>query len=341
MPKSDLGQAIRCFQVLLQSGMGIQKSCLVLINDPNPHVQLAFAIVSKGLDAGKTLSASMAVCPWAFSSTILAMVSAGEKTGRLTVVLERIADFLEEEDRLQKQVVSALAYPCCILALSVVLAVVICIVVVPQQAELLKSLGSELPWISRFVIGLSELARDVRAWAAGLLLALGAYFAVLKLSRDGWGETAQNLALGTPLIGPLLANLSAHKVLRVLALFLDSGLTLDKTRGAADVTPLLRYRRGYAVFLDEVRKGSSLAGAARKSEIFPGIAVSYMSIAEKQGSLPALLTRAADLVQTETENRLEVLTALLEPAAMMFLGLLVGGLVLACMLPMAQILGKL
>lgn len=293
--------------------------------------------VHTGVLEGHRLSDALARPAKAFPPLYRAMVAAGEQSGALPTILERLADLLEQQQKVQSKVTTALVYP-------IVLAVVACLVVaalmifvIPKVVEQFDSMGQTLPLLTRIVIGVSNGLGHF-GWLMGLL-AIAAVAAFLRGLRYRPFKLAVDRALlATPLLGKLIRDVHAARLARTLATMIASGLPLLEglmlTAGTVRNAVL---RAAMDDMVAAIREGGALSVSMRRAEVFPPVLVYMTASGESSGRVETMLMRAADYLEREFDTFTSTLLSLLEPAIIVVLGGVVATIVLSILLPILQI----
>jgi general secretion pathway protein F len=301
------------------------------------HVRTIVSTVHAGISEGRRLADAMAGQEKSFPPLYRAMISAGESSGSLPTILDRLSDLLERQAEVRGKLISTLAYPIvlALVALSVVAALMIW--VVPKVVEQFDNVGQQLPLLTRIVIALSSLAANWW-WALMLgMLAMGAaLWAVLRRPAprrifDGW-------LLRLPLLGRLLRDLHAARFARTLGTMVASRLPL--VEGLALTVPTIRnsvLAAATQTMAQDVRGGGSLSGAMRSSGVFPPLLVYLTASGESSGRLDTMLSRAADYLEREFDRFTATAMALLEPLIIVVMGVLVALIILSILLPILQL----
>ena len=266
------------------------------------------------------------------------LIEAGEASGTLDQTLLRLAAHLEQVQIMRSRLRAALAYPLLVLFTACIVLAAMLVFVVPTFAQMFAGFGAELPWPTRLVIRLSQAAI---AW--GWLLPLTTLLAGLPLLRLWQRHATMRLVMDTrllqlPLLGPLLTQAATARWARVLATLVRAGLPL------ADALPIAGQASGNRCLADrsqrlreQLLQGSALAAAMQQQAVFPPLALQLVQTGEASGTLEQMLARIAELCEAELQQWLRTLSTIAEPALMLLLGLLVGGLVLAMYLPIFQL----
>jgi type IV pilus assembly protein PilC len=323
----------RQFAVMVDAGLPLVQ-CLELLGKDEPDKRLAEAIGQVRLDvqAGASLADAMRKRPQAFDALYVNMVAAGEAGGILDTILNRLSTFIEKQARLRSRVRAAMVYPACVLAL---------VKVIPTFAELFAGLGASLPLATRFVIWVSE-----QTMVAGPPVAAGAVAGAFATRRyyqteagslrvDGW-------LLRMPLVGPMTRKVIVARFCRTLGTLLGSGVPilegLDITgRTAANAVIEKAIRRARA----RIERGESIAAPLRSAGAFPPMVVQMIGAGESTGALDTMLGKIADVYEEEVDVAAAALLSTLEPALIVILGLIVGGIVVSMYLPLFELVAQL
>ena len=286
---------------------------------------------------GASLSRAFAAEPQVFGESYVSMVAAGEASGALDAVLESLADFLEEQEQVRSRVTSALAYPILMVIVGSGVMMFLLTVVIPRIVSIFEDSKAALPLIT---IALIKLSHFLRGWwwiPAGLVVAAVPLYRKAML-RDDLRLRRDNLLLRLPLAGGMLQRLILARFSRVLGLLLASGVPIIR---ALEITSEVVVNRVYRAFLrtvmEEVAQGGSLSGSLRKSLLFPPLLVHLAGVGEKSGTLEAMLFKAGVAYEREFNARLTRVMGLMEPLLVLAMGVAVGTVVLAVLLPIFEL----
>ncbi|HYZ47901.1 MAG TPA: type II secretion system inner membrane protein GspF [Sphingomonas sp.] len=302
-----------------------------------PHVRTITSAVHAGVLEGRRMSEAMAREPKSFPPLYRAMVSAGESSGTLPTILERLADLMERQAQVRSKVLTAMAYPIvlALVALSVVTALMM--FVVPKVVEQFETVGQQLPLLTRIVIGISSLL--VNWWWAMLLVAVVAGLIFWRALKDPAMRLRFDRGLlRVPLIGRLIRDLHAARMARTLATMVGSRLPL--LEGLALTTGTIHNRALRAAseeIVESIRGGGSLSAALRRAGVFPPLLVYLTASGEASGRLDTMLERAADYLEREFDSFTAAALSLLEPAIIVVMGGIVATIVLSILLPILQL----
>lgn len=285
---------------------------------------------------GFRLSDAMARQGNAFPPLYRAMVSAGERSGALPGILERLADLLEREQQVRGKLLTAMVYPAALAMTAIGVVVALLAFVVPRIVEQFDSMGQALPWLTRVVIGLSGF---LLAWGLPLALLLAAAGVAFARARRHapFARRVDVTLLRTPLVGRLLRDVHAARMARTLAIMLGSGLPVMEGLAITARTVHNRVlREATDTMVAAIREGAGLSSAMKQAAVFPPVLLYMARSGENSGQLPAMLERAADYLEREFNTFTTVVMGLLEPAIIVVLGGVVATIVLAILLPILQ-----
>ncbi|MEA3045661.1 MAG: ral secretion pathway protein [Sphingomonadales bacterium] len=301
------------------------------------EVRRVLGNVHAGVVEGRRLSEAMGREPASFPALYRAMVSAGEASGTLPQILERLANLLERQAQVRGKVLSTLAYPIVLAVVAAFVVFALMIFVVPKVVEQFQDIGQSLPLLTRIVIGLSNFLASWW-WALLLAIALGAFVAGRALKDEGIRMKFDRVLLRLPLVGRLIRDLHAARMARTLATMVSSRLPLlEGLRLTTGTVHNRVLRAASADIAESIRTGGSLSGALKRAGIFPPLLVYLAASGEASGKLDVMLERAADYLDREFDAFTTTALALLEPAIIIVMGAIVALIVLSILLPILQL----
>lgn len=286
---------------------------------------------------GFRLSDAMGRQSRSFPALYRAMVAAGESSGALPSILERLADLLETDQQARGKVITALVYPATLALTAVAVIIALMTFVVPKVVDQFTSMGQTLPLLTRLVIGLSHALRDW-GWLMALVTVVGGLAFLRALRNPQFRLRVDDAVLSSPVVGRLLRNLHAARLSRTLATMIAGGLPL--LEGLIITAPTVRNRvlRGATEqMVATIREGGSLSTAMRRADVFPPLLVHMAASGESSGRVELMLSRAADYLEREFNTYTAVALSLLEPAIIVVMGAVVALIVLSILLPILQI----
>jgi len=305
--------------------------------EETPRNRTILAQVHAGVREGGRLSEAMARQGDAFPPLVRAMIAAGESTGALPRILDRLADLTEREQASRSRLTAALIYPAALTLVAISVSTALMIFVVPKIVDQFDTLGQGLPLLTRMVIGLSRFLA-AWGWLAALVIIAAGFGALRLLARPGPGLAFDSWLLSLPGAGRLIRAHNAARLARTLAAMSASGAPM--LEGLRLAAPTVRNRALRAATLElagAVREGGSLSAAMRKAGVFPPVLVHMTASGEASGELPALLDAAADYLERDVATTSQAALSLLEPAIIIVMGVVVGTIVLSILLPILQL----
>lgn len=339
VPHREIVVFVRLFATMIGAGLPLVQSLDALARQTrNENLRRVVRRMLSDVESGRTLADAMGRHRRVFSGVAVDMVAAGEAGGALDTILARLADFMEKHAALARRVRSATVYPAMIVAVTVPAVVVMLVAVVPTFEQMFASAGVPLPFPTRMVIGASDLVKE-RWW-----MVLGAcVLAVVALARayrtDGGRLAADRFALGVPVLGNLLRKAAVSRFTRTLGTLVASGVPIldglqatAKTAGNRVVHDAVMRSRA------SIAAGDTIASPLAESGVFPPVVVQMIDVGEQTGALDEMLARVADFHDQEVDAAVEALLAALEPAMILVLGVLVGGMIVAMYLPIFEMI---
>jgi general secretion pathway protein F len=333
----DLALLTRQFSTLVQAGLTIEECLNALIEQAeSPRTRNVLAGVRGRVLEGQSLARALGEFPQAFPDIYRNMVDAGEASGKLDVILDRLADYTENRQALQNKVQLAFIYPALVTFVAVAVVSFLLVYVVPQVTRVFVDTGQTLPLPTRILIGVSDFVRAGGYWwIAGIVAIVIAARLALKEPhlRAKWHATVLRL----PVIGRLVRGINAARLTSTLGILTASGIPLlNAMQSAVQVVNNIPMRRAVEEALRQVREGGALARALGKSKLFPPLVIHLIASGEQSGKLDLMLVRAAQAQTRELENWVSALTALLEPVLILVMGGIVLFIVIAIMLPIIE-----
>jgi general secretion pathway protein F len=337
VPVTELASATRQLATLLGAGIPLDEA-MATIADQQEHAALikAFNQTREELLQGQALHQGLALHPRIFSNLYVNMVKVGESSGTLDQVMHRLADFLEEQARLRSRIQSAMAYPLLMAIIGSGVLFFLLTFVVPKVTRMLEDIGQELPLATRALIGLSEFLSSY--WWLLALVAVASLLSFRHYLRTEEGKFQfDRRKLSIPLFGKLNLLLATARFTRTLATLLKSGVPL---LAALEIVQNLMPNRVLKKVLDDtitsVREGESLAQPLLRAGVFPKMVSQMAAVGEKSGELEEMLFKVADTYEHQVDANINALLSLLEPAMILLMGVVVGFIVLAILLPIFQ-----
>jgi general secretion pathway protein F len=323
---------------LVGSGLPLERALTALGDEAEDQKQRELvAHLKSEVNGGSTFAQALSSAPREFDEVYRGVVAAGEQSGALGKVLERLADDLEDRQALKAKLIAATLYPAIVSLIAVAIVVFLVTYVVPQVASVFTSSKRALPLLTVVMLGVSGFLRSW-GWLLLLALAAGAGTLLLMLRNEAFRERFDAGWLTLPLIGRLARGYNAARFAGTLAMLAGGGVPILKALQAAAETLSNRAMRADAMeALVQVREGAPLASALAGKKRFPGILAMFSRLGEQTGQLPLMLDRAAKQLAAEVQRRALQMATILEPLLIVFMGAIVMLIVLAVLLPIIQL----
>ncbi len=333
-----LGVWTRQLAGLVAAGMPLERALTALTDEAeNDKVRNLVATLRGEVNAGSAFARALSQFPREFSASYCAVVAAGEQSGQLGTVLERLADDLEAREALRNKLIAAALYPAIVTLVAIAIVVFLVSYVVPQVAGVFEGSKRALPTLTLVMLGLSGFVRQW-GWLVLVLLVLGFVGLWLARKREGVRLRMDEAVLRLPVIGRLARGFNAARFAGTLAMLAGAGVPILRALQTAAETLNNRALREDALdALVRVREGAPLASALAAKKRFPPLLSMFARLGEQTGQLPPMLQRAADQLGAEVQRRAMSLATVLEPLLIVGMGLIVMLIVLAVLLPIIQL----
>jgi len=334
----DLVVLFRQLATMIEAGIPVMTSFDILAEQSeNPTLRQVLSEVRDSVNTGSSLSDAMMKQPKAFSPLFVHMIRAGESSGTLDVILDRVASYIEKTSALQRKIKAALIYPAVVTTMALIITLVLLIKVIPVFKDIFSGFDAQLPGPTLFLINLSDFIRHY-SWVFIILIVLVAG-AFRFYTRTVKGRLrVDTLTLRLPIYGPLLRKVAISKFTRTLSTLVRSGVPIlaaleivAKTAGNVAVEEAVNKVR------DSVRDGESIAAPMERSGIFPSMVTRMVSVGEKSGQLEKMLSKISDFYDTQVDAAVDGLTSMIEPLIIAFLGVVIGTVVMCMFLPIFKI----
>ncbi|NMZ68533.1 type IV pilus assembly protein PilC [Pseudomonas peli] len=306
----------------------------------NPNMRTLIGNVKQEVSGGNSLANSLRKFPDHFDDLYCNLVDAGEQSGALEMLLDRVATYKEKTEALKAKIKKAMTYPVAVIIVAVIVTAILLIKVVPTFQGVFAGFGAELPAFTMMVINMSEF---LQAWWFLILAAFFGAALVIKTTHrksEKFRDATDKAKLKLPIVGSILFKATVARFGRTLATTFSAGVPLvEALDSVAGATGNVVFRTAVNRIKQDVSSGMQLNFAMRNTGIFPAMAVQMAAIGEESGSLDAMLDKVATYYEAEVDNAVDNLTTLLEPLIMAVLGILVGGLIIAMYLPIFSLGG--
>jgi general secretion pathway protein F len=334
----DLALVTRQLATLVRAGLQLEEALRdVAEQTEKPRIERILLAVRSRVREGHSLAAGLSEFPSVFPELYRKTVEAGEQSGHLDVVLERLADYAENLQQMRQKTMLALFYPALLTGMAILVVTGLLTYVVPQVVKVFDNMGQQLPWLTRALISVSDIARDY-GWVILVLLAVLGFSLYSLIKRPGPRTAWHSLLLRLPLIGRMIKGMNAARFARTLSILTASSVPiLDALRISAQVLTNVSMRRAVEEAALRVREGSSIRAALGDTGYFPPMTLSMIASGESSGDLEGMLERAANIQEREIETMISALLGLFEPVLILVMGGVVLIIVLAILLPIFQL----
>jgi type IV pilus assembly protein PilC len=342
VPAQSIAIFTRQFSVMIDAGLPLVQ-CLEILGGQQEHKVFKRTIITiRGdVEAGASLADAMRKHPKVFSDLFTNMIAAGEAGGILDTILQRLATYIEKSVKLNAQVKSAMIYPVAVISIACIVVAVILWKVIPVFASLFESLGAELPLPTRVVIAMSNFIADF--WWLVTILGVAGVYATKRYHQTYKGKRVlDNMLLHTPVLGLLLRKIAVARFCRTLATLTSSGVPIldglhitARTAGNSIIEDAIMATR------KSVEEGKTISEPLGDTDVFPAMVVQMIAVGEQTGALDTMLSKIADFYEEEVDVAVAGLMKLLEPILIAFLGVAIGGIVIAMYMPMFSLISQI
>jgi type IV pilus assembly protein PilC len=342
VPSQSIAIFTRQFSVMIDAGLPLVQ-CLEILGNQQDHKVFKRTLIQirQDVESGSNLADAMRKHPKVFNDLYTNMVAAGEAGGILDTILQRLATYIEKSVKLNAQVKSAMIYPVAVISIACIVVAVILWKVIPVFAALFESLGAELPMPTRIVIAMSNFIAGFW-WLIGMV-SVALVFATRKYHQTYKGKRVlDGILLKMPVLGLLLRKIAVARFCRTLATLTSSGVPIldglqitARTAGNSIVEDAIMATR------KSVEEGKTISEPLGDTEVFPPMVVQMIAVGEQTGALDTMLSKIADFYEEEVDTAVAGLMKLLEPVLIAFLGVAIGGIVIAMYMPMFTLISQI
>ncbi|EKO3943639.1 type II secretion system F family protein [Vibrio fluvialis] len=339
----DITILTRQLATMLTTGVPIVQA-LKLVGDNHRKAEMKsiLAQITKGVEAGTPISKAMRTASTHFDALYVELIQTGEQSGNLAEVFERLATYREKSEQLRAKVIKALIYPSMVILVALGVSYLMLTMVIPEFESMFKGFGAELPWFTQQIL---KLSHGVQAYSAGAFIAsLGLVFGIKAARKKSFVvrlKTSQ-LSLRFPIIGGVLAKAAIAKFSRTLATSFSAGIPiLASLKTTAKTAGNVHFETAIQDVHRHTAAGMPMYIAMRNTQAFPEMVLQMVMIGEESGKLDDMLNKVATIYEFEVDNTVDNLGKILEPLIIVFLGIVVGGLVVAMYLPIFNLMSVL
>jgi general secretion pathway protein F len=330
VPQRDLLVFTQELSTLVKAGLTLDRSLSILSDlTENDYLREIVGKLLREIKGGKSLSDALSTYPQVFPKVYVNMVKAGEVGGALDQILERLEEYLEGADELRSFLISSMIYPCILIGVAIASIIVLMTAVIPQFAEIFENAGAPVPLPMRVLLGLSGILTGYW-WLILAVIGGGWYWIYSHLKTEEGRLKWDQRLLKLPVFGPVLQKLEVSRFSRTLGTLLQSSVPLIQS---INIVKEIVENQAVASTMESiksgVKKGEGLARPIREAEIFPPFALHLLAVGEETGRLEDMLMQIADSYDRDLKRSLQRLVALLEPAIILVMGLVIGGMVVS------------
>jgi len=335
----DIAIFSRQMATMMSSGVPLVQSFDIIgLGHENAAMQKMIMALKADVEGGTNFAEALRKFPLYFDDLFVNLVNAGEQSGALETMLDKLATYKEKTEALKKKVKKAMTYPISVLVIAFIVTAILLIFVVPQFKEVFSNFGAELPAMTLFVIAMSEFMQSY--WYI-FVITIGVVIWVYKRMHAKSAEFRKGvdkLALRIPIVGEIVTKSAIARYARTLETMSAAGVPLvEAMESVAGATGNIVYAEACRVIKEDISSGTQLQTSMKNTGLFPNMVIQMVSIGEEAGSLDYMLSKCADFYEAEVDNLVDSLTSLMEPMIMSVLGILIGGLIVAMYLPIFQL----
>ncbi|WP_438971616.1 type II secretion system F family protein [Methylophaga sp.] len=335
----DIAIFSRMLATMMSSGVPLMQAMQIIgEGHENASMQEMILAIKADVESGTSLAASLGKFPLYFDDLYINLVDAGEQSGTLETLLHEIAEYQEKTEALKAKIKKALVYPTAIIVVAFLVTAILMIFVIPQFQSLFQGFGADLPGLTKLVIKISEVFQELWWLIFGSIIGIVMGFMAAKKRSRKIQHFLDRILLKLPVIGAVMTKAAIARFARTFSTMFKAGVPMvEAMTSVAGATGNIVYGEATLDMRDEVSTGTQLNKAMLDTELFPNMVIQMVAIGEESGSLDAMLAKVADFYEAEVDDAVDNMTALMEPIIMVFLGGIVGTLVIAMYLPIFKL----
>jgi len=340
--KIDISRFTRQFATMISAGLPMVQCLEILATQiESAELKKIVAQVKESVQSGATLSEAMAKHKKAFDELYVNMVEAGEVGGALDTILVRLAHYREKADKLARQVKGAMVYPIVVMIVAIGITFDMLKYIVPVFAKMFTGLGAELPTPTKVVLGISQFLQDYTFIIVIALIGLAVGYKLWVRNPNG-RLAVDRFKLRMPLLGLLVRKAAIARFTRTLSTLLSSGVSiLDALNITAKTAGNMVLHNAIRKSMLSIAEGETITAPLKESGVFPPMVTQMISVGEKTGGMDEMLSKIADFYDDEVDAAVAALTSIIEPVIIVFMGIIIGGILIAMYLPMFDIIGAI
>jgi type IV pilus assembly protein PilC len=337
----DVAVFTRQLSTMIAAGIPVAQAFdIVAKGHENPTMRELVNTIKQDIEGGTNMTDALGKYPLYFDSLYCNLVNAGEQAGILDTILDKLATYKEKIERIKGKIKSALFYPTAVIVVAFIITSILMIFVIPQFESLFKGFGADLPAFTKLVMDISATFRDYWYMIFGSIIGAVTFFSYSYKRSIKMQHMMDRVLLRAPIIGEIIKKATIARYARTLATMFAAGVPLvDALDSVAGATGNRVYYEGTMAIKADVTTGLQLQAAMGSTNLFPNMVVQMVAIGEESGELDSMLSKVADIYEQEVDDAVAGLSSLLEPIIMAFLGIVIGGLVIAMYLPIFKIAG--
>jgi type IV pilus assembly protein PilC len=335
----DVAVFTRQLSTMIAAGIPVAQAFdIVAKGHENPSMRELVNTIRQDIEGGTNMTEALGKYPLYFDSLYCNLVNAGEQAGILDTILDKLATYKEKIESIKGKIKSALFYPTAVIVVAFIITSILMIFVIPQFESLFKGFGADLPAFTKLVMNISNTFKSYWYLIFGSIIGTVVFFGYAYRRSIKMQHTMDRLLLRAPLIGEIIKKATIARYARTLATMFAAGVPLvDALDSVAGATGNRVYYEGTMAIKADVTTGTQLQAAMNSTNLFPNMVVQMVAIGEESGELDSMLSKVADIYEQEVDDAVAGLSSLLEPIIMAFLGVVIGGLVIAMYLPIFKI----
>ncbi len=334
----DIAVFLRQLATMMKAGVPLVQSFEIIgKGHENASVQELVLNVKEDVEAGNPFATALRSHPKYFDDLVCDLIHAGEQSGTLEQMLDRIATYKEKSEALKSKIKKAMMYPAAVVVVSIIVTAILLIYVVPMFASLFQGAGADLPAFTQMVVGMSENVQEY--WWVYLFIIIGVVVSYSQLNEKSpqFRSIKDKILLKFPVFGPLVQKAAVARYARTLATTFAAGVPLvDALDSAAGASGNAVYKEAIMKIKEDVTSGLQINMAMTSTGVFPNMVNQMVAIGEESGAVDTMLSKVADIYEQEVDDAVDGISSLIEPFVIVFLGVVVGGLVIAMYLPIFQ-----
>lgn len=334
----DIAIFVRQLATMMKAGVPLTQSFEIVADSlENPSMKDLVLKIKADIEAGSNFATALRKHPKYFDDLFCSLVESGEQSGALETMLERVATYKEKSELLKAKIKKAMKYPIAVIIVAIIVTAILLIKVVPVFADMFAGFGAELPAFTQLVVNMSNWLVKYYIVLFGILAIIAIAFTQAKMRSKKFRDFLDRLTLKLPIFGDIAYKAIIARFCRTLSTTFAAGVPLiDALDSTAGATNNVVFYNATQRIKEDVATGQQMQFAIRSTNLFPSMVIQMVGIGEEAGSLEEMLDKSATYYENEVDNAVDGLTSLMEPMIMAFLGVVIGGLVIAMYLPIFQ-----